>query len=166
MQKFEVSYEKLYWHCDPTLFKFECTKELAPLREFIGQERAQRAMEFGLNMPTDGYNIYMAGLSGTGKTSMVKTFIEKLIREQEARGEKFNLEDWCYLFNFKEPDRPRIVQFPKGEGRSFRDRIEGLLPKVREAISKAFSADEYKNQTKKMVAIPNRATKTDGPTGE
>ena len=150
MHKFEIPAEKLHWRCDPKLFHFECTKDLSPLREFIGQERAQRAMEFGLDMPNDGYNIYMAGLTGTGKTSMVKTQIEKLIREQESRGQKFTIDDWCYLYNFKEPDRPQIVSLPQGKGKSFQNQIEKLLDKARQELSKAFSSDEYKEQAKKM----------------
>ena len=70
-KKYEVPVDRLRWRCDPNLFKFECTKDLSPLREFIGQDRAIRAVEFGLSMPNDGYNIYVAGLTGTGKTSMV-----------------------------------------------------------------------------------------------
>ena len=61
---------------------FECTKDLAPLREFIGQSRAIRAIEFGLSMNQDGYNIYVAGLSGTGKTSMVKNYITRLLQKK------------------------------------------------------------------------------------
>ena len=102
--KYEVPVDKLHWECDPKLFDFECTKDLAPLREFIGQERATRAVEFGLNMVNAGYNIYVAGLTGTGKTSMIKAHIERVIKERQARGEVFTLDDWCYLYNFKEPD--------------------------------------------------------------
>ena len=108
INKYEVPLEKLRWQCDPSLFEFECTKDLAPLREFIGQERAVRAVEFGLNMANDGYNIYVSGLAGTGKTSMVKTYIERLIAEKQSQGEEFTLHDWCYLYNFKEPDYPQI----------------------------------------------------------
>lgn len=62
--KYEISSDKLRWHCDPSVFDFECTKDLAPLHQFIGQERAIRAIEFGLAMEHDGYNIYVAGLRG------------------------------------------------------------------------------------------------------
>ena len=150
-KKYEVPVDKLRWRCDPNLFKFECTKDLSPLREFIGQDRAIRAVEFGLNMPNDGYNIYVAGLTGTGKTSMVKTYIKRLIAEKEARGETFALDDWCYLYNFQEPDRPQIVSLPQGKGKIFRDQIADLLTRVREEVSKAFSSEEYKTQAKKMV---------------
>src|SRR3990170_94557 len=80
LAKYEVPVKKLRWECDPRIFDFECTKDLAPLREFVGQERAVRAVEFGLNMNGIGYNIYVAGLTGMGKSSMVKTYIEKVVK--------------------------------------------------------------------------------------
>src|SRR4030042_4023559 len=118
LKKYEVPVEQLRWECDPKLFDFECTKDLAPRREFIGQERATRAIEFGLSMTNDGYNIYVAGLTGTGKTTMVKSYIERIIKERTAKEATFSLEDWCYLHNFKELDSPQIVSLPQGKGKS------------------------------------------------
>lgn len=150
-EKYEVAVSKLRWQCDPKLFQFECTKDLSPLREFIGQERAIRAVEFGLNMKNAGYNIYVAGLTGTGKTSVVKTYIERLIRERKSRGETFQPDDWCYLYNFQEPDRPQIVSLPQGKGKGFQSQLTELLARVKDELSKAFSSEEYQTQKKKMV---------------
>jgi len=150
-EKYEVAVSKLRWQCDPKLFQFECTKDLSPLREFIGQERAIRAVEFGLNMSSAGYNIYVAGLTGTGKTSVVKTYIERLIKEMESRGETFQPDDWCYLYNFQESDHPQIVSLPQGKGKRFQNQLTGLLTRVRDELSKAFSSEEYQAQKKKMV---------------
>lgn len=151
IKKYEVPVDKLRWECDPKLFEFECTKDLAPLREFIGQERATRAVEFGLSMANTGYNIYVAGLTGTGKTSMVKAYIERVIKGKKARRETFTFDDWCYLYNFKEPDRPQIVTLPQGKGKTFRDEIGDLLGKIRRELGQAFSSEEYKNQRRKTV---------------
>lgn len=151
IKKYEVPLEKLRWECDPSLFQFECTGDLAPLREFIGQKRATRAVEFGLNMADAGYNIYVAGLTGMGKTSMVKAYIERVIKERKVRGETFALDDWCYLHSFKEPDRPQIVTLPQGRGKAFRDEIGDLLSKIRQELGQAFSGDEYKSQTQKTI---------------
>jgi len=151
LEKYEVTVSKLRWQCDPKLFQFECTKDLSPLREFIGQERAIRAVEFGLNMNNAGYNIYVAGLTGTGKTSVVKTYIERLIKERESRGEAFQLDDWCYFYNFKEPDRPQIVSLPQGKGKGFQSQLTELLARVKDELGKAFSSEEYQTQKKKMV---------------
>jgi len=151
LQDYEIPVDKLRWQCDPTCFHFECTNDLPRLTEFIGQDRAARAVDFGLSMHEDGYNIYVAGLTGNGKTSMVKTYIERLIEEGRRKGDAFKLDDWCYLHNFKEPDRPRVASLPQGKGKTFRDQILQLLAKVREEVAKAFSSDDYKSQAKKVV---------------
>ena len=150
-KKYEVPVSKLRWECDPKMFNFKCTKDLAPLREFVGQERATRAVEFGINMANAGYNIYVAGLTGTGKTSMVKAYIERVIKDQEARGETFQLDDWCYLYNFKEPDSPHIVSLPQGKGKAFHEDMASLLNKIRQGLGEAFSSEEYKGQRQKLV---------------
>ena len=149
--KYEVSADKLHWHCDPNIFDFDCTKDLAPLREFIGQDRATRAIEFGLSMKLDGYNIYVAGLTGTGKTSAVKTYIKRLIEEGEAKGEIRYPDDWCYLYNFADPDRPQILNLPQGKGKTLRDQINDLLLRLRKELTKTFSSEEYKAQQKEIV---------------
>lgn len=152
ISKYEVPVDKLCWHCDPTVFDFECTKDLAPLREFIGQDRAIRAIEFGLSMNRDGYNIYVAGLTGTGKTSAVKAYIKKLVAEKErARDSVQMVKDWCYIYNFTDPDRPEILDLPRGKGRVFRDQVSNLLHKLKDELTKAFSSEEYTSQRKKAV---------------
>ena len=150
-KKYEVPHHRLRWECDPKIFKFKCTRDLAPLQEFVGQKRATRAVEFGINMANAGYNIYVAGLTGTGKTSMVKTYIERVIKDQEARDETSKLDDWCYLYNFKEPDSPQIISLPQGKGKTFRSATASLLVKIREGLGEAFSSEEYKGQRQRLV---------------
>ncbi len=147
----EIPTENLRWHCDPNFFNFQCTRDLSPLREFIGQERAIRAIDFGLKIANGGYNIYVAGLTGTGKTSIVKFYIEKLIKERESRGEMFKIEDWCYIYNFQDNDSPRIVNLPRAEGRKFRDAMNELLTRIKDELGKAFASEEYKAQSKNTV---------------
>ncbi|MBE9505569.1 MAG: AAA family ATPase, partial [Chloroflexi bacterium] len=149
--RFEVAADRLRWYCDPAPFDFGCTEDLAPLHEFIGQDRAIRAIEFGLSMERDGYNIYLSGLTGTGKTSVAKTYIQKLILEREERGETYRVSDWCYIYNFAHVDRPRMVELPRGAGREFRDNIGGLLQRLKRDLAKAFSSEDYKTQRKELV---------------
>jgi predicted ATP-dependent protease len=154
--EYEITPEQLRWQCDPALFDFDCTKDLAPLREFIGQERATRAIEFGLSMDHDGYNIYVAGLTGTGKTSMVKTYLEKLVQERQAKGLGDDPEDWCYVYNFADPDRPHALSLPGGKGKALRDNMSGLLRRLKEELAKAFSSEEYQ-EYKKALAEKSQA---------
>jgi lon-related putative ATP-dependent protease len=150
IKKFEVPVEQLKTECDPNMFTFNCTKDLAPLREFIGQDRAIRGIEFGLSMKNQGYNIYVAGLSGTGKTSIVKTYVNKMVEKRQAEG-SYNPDDWCYLYNFTETDKPQIVSLPQGKGKVFKDQMTKLLERLKEEMLKAFSSEEYKNQAKNTL---------------
>ena len=123
IEKCEVSADKMRWQCDPSMFDFDCTRDLAPLREFVGQDRAIRAIEFGLSMEQDGYNIYVAGLTGTGKTSAVKSQIHKLLEDRRASHLVKPPEDWFYLYNFTMPEKPQIFSLPQGRGKVFREQI-------------------------------------------
>ncbi|HUH66164.1 MAG TPA: AAA family ATPase [Syntrophales bacterium] len=150
LKQFEVPIEKLRWQCDPAIFDFECTSDMAPLREFIGQDRAIRAIEFGLTMHHEGYNIFVAGLTGTGKTSVVKTYIDRLIASGQI-GDGSRPQDWAYVYNFADPDRPQAIGMPQGSCKDFRNRISDLLNRLKEDLARAFASEEYKNTHKKVV---------------
>ncbi len=149
--RYEVAADKLRWTCDPAQFDFDCTEELVPLHEFIGQDRAIRAIEFGLSMGHEGYNIYLAGLTGTGKTSVAKAYIEKLIAQRGKDGHGYDVNDWCYIYNFAQTDRPSAVKLQKGMGRVFRDDIGSLLQHLKRDLAKAFSSEEYKAERKAII---------------
>lgn len=150
IEKYEVSADKMRWQCDPSMFDFDCTKDLAPLREFVGQDRAIRAIEFGLSMEQDGYNIYVAGLTGTGKTSAVKSQIHKLLEDRRA-SHLVPPQDWFYLYNFTTPERPQIFSLPQGKGKVFKEQMNNLLQAIKEELAKTFSSDEYKTERAGIV---------------
>src|SRR4030042_1618199 len=149
--KFEVPVKKLHWHCDPKIFDFDCTKDLAPLKEFIGQDRAIGAIDFGLSMSHDGYNVYVAGLTGTGKTSAVKNHIDKLLKEKQASEQLKPPQDWCYLYNFADSDRPHTISLPQGKGKVFHNQVSGLLQRLKDDLAKAFSSEAYKAERKAII---------------
>ena len=151
IKKYEVPADKLRWTCDPSLLKFACTKDLAPLEEFIGQDRGINAVKFGLEMNRPGYNIYVAGLTGTGKTSIVKAYVERLIREHEAREGPYYPDDWCYVHNFTDPDRPQIVKLTQGKGKAFANQVTALLQRLQEVLGKVFSSEAYGAERKSIV---------------
>lgn len=150
LKKYEVPVDKLRWNCDPTRFDFECTREVTPLQDFIGQERAIRAIEFGLAIDRPGYNIYVAGLTGTGKTTIVKAYIQRRIKEKEAEEGVYRPDDWCYLYNFADPDHPQILNLSQGKGKVFKSQLGNLLQKLKEELSKAFSSEEYNARRKRL----------------
>ena len=147
----EVPIEKLRWSCDPKSFNFLRTDELSPLEEFIGQDRAIRAIGFGLSIDRPGYNIFVAGISGTGKASIVKAHLESLLHKQNAAGDRRPPSDWCYLFNFLDADKPVLAELPAGRGRLFKQRMEHLRDEVRREVQQAFAGEEYDARRKTIA---------------
>ncbi|MBZ4665548.1 ATP-binding protein [Mahella sp.] len=137
----ELTYRQLKKECDPNAFNFDTTEEIEPLDGIIGQDRAVKAMEFGLKIKIRGYNIYMSGLSGTGKTSYAQWYAEKIASQQDVP------DDWCYVYNFDDPEKPLALNLPAGMGRMFRNDMEELINILEEEIPKLFSGDEYEKES-------------------
>lgn len=107
----ELPAEKLRLQCDTNLMGCETTRELTPLQEIIGQERAVKALKFGLGIKERGFNVYVAGYPGTGRTTAVKNFLEDIARKQSVPS------DWCYVNNFSNEYEPKVVKLPSGGGK-------------------------------------------------
>ena len=108
--------DQLRWQCDPkTLRSLAAFKAKLPARrEIIGQERALRALRVGLDMGHPGFNIFVTGFSGTGRTTTIKRML------QEFEGKKAALRDHCYVHSFKNPDMPVALSLPAGQGRGLK----------------------------------------------
>lgn len=139
-QKLRVPVERLRRYCRPDELGFGTTEEVQPLKDFIGQGRAVRAMHFGVTMHAPGYNVYVAGPPGTGKS----TYINDILR-QVAAG-RVVPDDWCYLYNFANPDQPRAVPLPAGFGKKLQKDMEDLVKDLRVAIPKAFEGEDYEQK--------------------
>ncbi len=141
-----VEVEKLRRRCRPEELDFCVTSaDVPPLTDFIGQERAVRAMEFGLTMKAPGYNIYVAGPPGTGKS----TYTQAVVSQYAAREKP--PQDWCYLYNFTDPDRPLAVALPAGAGQALQKDMEELVADLRTAIPKAFEEGQYERDKAAIV---------------
>ncbi len=149
-RKYAVPVEDICWHCNMRDFDFQCTDELAPPQGLIGQERALRAIQFGLEVDKRGYNLFVTGLTGTGKASAIKNHLQSIIDERNAGGASFPLYDWCYVHNFADPDRPHMLRLPPGQGRLLHQRLQELLRNLREEVPKVFAAEEYSAQRKQL----------------
>lgn len=132
--------EMVFKECDTNLFDFETTEEIPSLESIIGQDRAVKAMEFGLKIKRHGYNIFVTGLTGTGKISYARSSTKEVAEKQPVP------DDWCYLNNFKNPDAPIAVNLPAGLGSIFARDIANLIEELNESIPKAFNTDEYERQ--------------------
>ncbi|MCW3489849.1 Lon protease family protein [Dethiobacter alkaliphilus] len=132
--------EELRYICDPSQFEFESTESVPPLEGIIGQERAVRAMEFGLTIKRHGYNIFMTGRTGTGKISYAQTLVNDVAAKEKAP------DDWCYVYNFDSPSHPMALRLPCGQGSRFAKDMEELVDSLKLEIPKAFDADDYERE--------------------
>lgn len=133
----KLSIERLRKECDPDLMSCKTTKELAPLEEIVGQERAVRALKFGLGIKEKGFNIYVAGYPGTGRTTAVKNFLDEIARAKPVPS------DWCYVNNFSNQYAPKVIRLSPGKGKEFQKDMKDLIENVKRALPKAFESDDY-----------------------
>jgi lon-related putative ATP-dependent protease len=140
INQYRLKVRQLRKNCSPSLFSFNSTADLKPLRGIIGQGRAVRALSLGLEVPNQGYNIYLAGPFGTGKSSLAKEMLE----EQAAT--KAIPHDWCYVHNFKEADTPVAIQLPPGQGQEFKKDITSGVEALIKNIVKALEGEDFETQ--------------------
>lgn len=145
--------DKLKWTCDPQSFSFKTTNELPTLEGTIGQERALKAMDFGLGLASHGFNIYVLGEGGTGKTTTVKSLLEK-----KAKDEKIP-DDWFYVYNFIDPDRPFALNLPAGSGIELKGDMEELVEALRRDIPKVFESKDYERHRDEILDGQQERTK-------
>ena len=132
--------DKLRWTCDESGFDFDSTKSVPALKEIVGQPRAIQSLEFGLKIGDHGYNIYVSGLTGVGRVTLIKMHLEELVKFAPRP------EDICFVNNFKEPDVPRALILPPGKGAELRRHVNQLVETLREEVPRAFESKEYEGQ--------------------
>ncbi|NOX20137.1 MAG: AAA family ATPase [Nitrospirae bacterium] len=135
----------LYKCCDPSTFNFKSTDELPPFEGTIGQERALSAIDFGLNLQSKGFNIFVLGESGTGKTSTIKTLISRKAEKEKVP------PDWCYVYNFKDPDSPIAISLEPGKGMQFKKDMQELIESLKKEIPRVFESKEYEKQKNRIL---------------
>ena len=140
----ELSAEELRCTCEPDVFKFKSTKNVPPLEEVIGQERAVRAVEFGLNMKSSGYNIFVTGREGTGKSTIVKDLVQR-----HAQGLASPC-DWCLVNNFHDQFCPRPVAVSAGKAGVFKKQMSRLISDLKTRLPKALAAESYQEQVGRL----------------
>ncbi len=139
----ELSYKDLKDICNPDSFKFDNTKEIADTTNLVyGQERGVKALEFGVNVDLKGYNLYLEGPAGVGKTMYTKKFLQ-----QKAEKEKVP-NDWCYIYNFEDANEPIAVSLPAGQGKVFKETMDSFIKDIRKDIKKTFNNDDFEKEKK------------------
>ena len=138
----EVPRSKLRWQCDPESLGFRTTDEISPLEGIIGQERAQKALTLGVEMAKSGYNIYVSGMTGTGKL----TAVQRLLATRP--GPTTPPPDLCYVFHFKNPEHPRPLALAAGQGKVLKKAMEGLLAELKQAIPRVLASESVQQRKK------------------
>lgn len=145
MKPKELSYKDLDYRCGEAVFPFKSTAELGTFEGIIGQERASKAMKFGLKMKMRGYNIYMSGPTGTGKTSFAKQIVNEMASTMSVP------DDWCYIYNFTKPNQPMAIKLPAGMGKEFQADMEAFVKVIKQEIVNAFDNDQYEKEKAEIM---------------
>jgi len=133
----ELSAKEVRKRCDPAAFDCNSTDELEPIETIIGQDRALSALKFGLNITKPGFNIFVSGPTGTGRTTAIKSFLEALAAKKETPS------DWCYVYNFKDSYCPRALKTPPGKGQSLQKDMKRTIENAGRNIAQAFVSKQY-----------------------
>lgn len=136
----KLSVDELYKCCDTSIFKFDTTDQLPFFEGTIGQERALKALDFGINFESKGFNIFILGENGTGKMRTIKSILTKQSLAEPVPS------DWCYVYNFKDTDAPIALSLEPGRAVIFQKDMEELIKILRSEIPKVFESKEYEKQ--------------------
>ena len=136
----EVSYKKMKYICNPEIFNFETTEEVEGNYKGIGQERGIKSLEFGLRVDTKGYNLYLEGPTGSGKTTYTKNYLDKLSKAKKKPN------DWCYIYNFENPNEPVAVSLPAGDGNKFKDLMDKFIKEIKTDIVNTFKNEDFEKE--------------------
>lgn len=148
-----LSPEELHHTCDPSSLGFDTTAQVEPLSEALGQEEAMKALAFGVSVASKGYNIFALGRAGSGR----RTFIRQ---ELEARAqEEATPPSWCYVFNFRDPRHPRVLELPPGKGEALRRDMSHLVTELKRVIPQALEAEDVTNRRSTIYEERGREAK-------
>jgi lon-related putative ATP-dependent protease len=149
----ELPANLLRWSCDLEKIPFSTTDECKPCEGIIGQERALKAIQTGLDIKSHGYNIFISGMVGTGRTTTIKQLMEKM-----KKGETIP-DDLLYVNNFKNSDEPTLITLPAGKGKLFREAIENLIGMLRSNIPEMLKSKYYSEKRDSIVESQQRKQK-------
>ena len=145
---FELPFNELRATIDPASIPFENTASLEPLgKGVIGQERGVDAIQFGIGLKENGYNVFVVGPPKAGLTYITRTFLEERVKQEPAP------PDWCYVYNFKEPDKPKSLRLRAGLGNEFKRSMDKFIKTVRSSIQKVFDSDDYRVKEEEVTHV-------------
>ncbi len=143
--RLRVAPEQLKRRMDPNSLPFQTTAEIQPLIGTIGQPRAIDAIEFGLEIDTHGYNLFLSGNTGSGRESTILDYLAQLAANLRPPS------DWIYVHNFVDPDQPRAIEMPAGQGIQFERDMRDFVVAAQREIPRAFESDEYDRRRRQAL---------------
>jgi len=141
----ELKASQVYRVCDLSSQNMSSTDDLRPCEDFIGQKRAVDAITFGLGMEYGEYNIYLAGPTGVGKSTTIETILARVAKDRPTPG------DWCYVYNFQDPNEPKAIELPTGRGKLFKKDMDEFLQVLKTDIPRAFESKEFEEQRQNIM---------------
>jgi len=144
-KRFELQPEQLRSQHDLGALAFESTAELEPLTDIVGQDRAMQAIDFGTSITSFGYNLFVMGRPGSGRTTAVTSVVRQKASQLPAPS------DWCYVHNFQDPNVPRAIELPAGLASRFRARMEELIREVTRRLERAFEGEAYRRERSRLT---------------
>lgn len=140
-----VPVKDLRWQWTAKDIAIDSTDDVTPTSDIIGQERALKAIRIGLEMKHFGYNVFVSGLAGTGRTTTIK----RILREFEKNHQ--HLEDLCYVYNFHDPDRPLMIRLPAGKGKAFERDMSDFVAELRKTIPAILEGKRFQEKRKETI---------------
>ncbi|HIN85942.1 MAG TPA: hypothetical protein EYN06_05625 [Myxococcales bacterium] len=141
----QLTHGQLYRKAPASALKFKTTKDLPILSGVIEQDRAMRALELGVKIDKTNYNVYVAGSSGTGKTSLVKTHLKRVATGRPTP------PDWICIHNFRTPSNPRIFSMASGTAVTFKRELGDIVAELREQIPMVFHSKEHQEKVQALL---------------
>jgi lon-related putative ATP-dependent protease len=138
----KISPEEAFHRCAPDSFSFETTTEVEELSRFIGQDRALEAVDFGIGMQQQGFNLFVIGPEGSGRHSVVESFIH------DKASKEATPSDWCYVHNFHQPHKPLALELPPSQGIIFKGEMYELIDTLKTTVPAIFEGDDYRARLK------------------
>lgn len=146
----ELSYEQVRRACPEVTFECDSSAELSPLDEIVGQDRAMRALNFGLRMGGKGFNVFVTGQPGTGRRTTILESLKELAATRPVP------PDLVYVQNFQDNSRPNALTLPAGMGRKLKDAMEKFANSIQPALREAFESQDYAKRREATMQKINR----------
>ncbi|HYF04303.1 MAG TPA: AAA family ATPase [Patescibacteria group bacterium] len=141
----ELTSEQVRWHCPESIFNFDTTKEIGPLNTIVGQHRAMESLRLGAGIKSPGFNVFVSGLSGTGRLTTIEAILAEVTKSCPPTF------DYCYVYNFCDPDKPRLLKFPQGRGHEFEKAMDEAISFIRRRIPQLFEEEGFQKSRQEII---------------